>query len=260
MSERVLEVAIVGGVTSLTFNRPDEANALSLELANAFRDAVTSAVVDPDCHVVVLAGNGRFFCSGGDVIGMAQADDPARFTRLLADTMHEALLELATSSLIVVAAVQGPAAGAGLGIVLNADLVVATDRAAFIGAYGVVGLSPDCGVSYLLPRAIGPLRASSMLLAGQTVGPSDALAWGLINEIVEQESLAAHVAGLAARIAGGATQSLGATKRLLAAGSAVGYAAHLKSESESIAALAGHADTRSRVSAFASRSKSTSRS
>ncbi|WP_105034187.1 enoyl-CoA hydratase/isomerase family protein [Cryobacterium aureum] len=258
MSVRVLEVTSAAGVTSLTFNRPKEANALSPELADAFRDAVASAVSDPGCRVIVLAGNGRFFCGGGDVIGMSEADDPAEFTGRLASTMHEALLALATSGVIVIAAVQGPAAGAGLGIVLNADLVIATENASFIGAYGVVGLTPDCGVSYLLPKVIGPMRASSVLLAGQVVGATDAFQWGLANELVAEDSLATRVAELAARLTGGATQSLGPTKRLLARESIDGYAAHLKAEADLIAALSARPDTKSRIREFASRSSSRS--
>ena len=255
MREPILLLRKLGGVRWITLNRPNEANALSLALAEELRDAIADAEADPDCLVLILAGNGRFFCSGGDVIGMADAADQPTFIRELAGTMHDALLRLALSRLITIAAVDGPAAGGGLGLVLNADLVFVSRRASFIGAYSSVGLTPDCGVSYLLPRAIGPVRAASILLTGEPVGAEKAFDWGLVTEVVDEQELYSRVEQVAANLTTGAAHILGPTKRLLSSERISGYGAHLQSELDSISAFVSHPDSQALIRAFSAHSK-----
>jgi len=250
-----LEYASADGIARITLNRPDAANALDQQLADEFGRALQLAEADQSCHVVVLAGHGRFFCAGGDVAAMAQAPDRADFVSRLAGTMHEGLLRLARSRLVSIAAVQGPAAGAGLGLVLAADFAIASPEASFVGAYAGVGLSPDCGVSYLLPRAVGPRRAARLLLAGHTLGAREALEWGLVGEMVPEGQLADRVSELATALASSPVQALGPTKRLLTSDAVEGYAEHLRQEQEQIAALSEHPDTAGRIEAFAARSR-----
>ncbi|MGM7775788.1 enoyl-CoA hydratase/isomerase family protein [Arthrobacter sp. KNU-44] len=252
-SFEALEYAAADGIARITLNRPDAANALNQRLADEFSRALQLAEADQSCNVVVLAGRGRFFCAGGDVAAMAQAPDRAEFVSLLAGTMHEGLLLLARSRLISIAAVHGPAAGAGLGLVLNADFVIASPEASFVGAYAGVGLSPDCGVSYLLPRAVGPRRAAQLLLGGRTVDAHEALEWGLIGEVAPEGVLANKVSELATALVSSPVQALGPTKRLLNSGAVHGYEEHLRREQEQIAALSLHPDTAGRIGAFAGR-------
>jgi 2-(1,2-epoxy-1,2-dihydrophenyl)acetyl-CoA isomerase len=249
-----LEVSRGDGVLQVALNRPAEANALSIPLARELKLVVAEAESDPGCHVLVLSGNGTFFCAGGDVKGMAAAPDRVAFLHELAGTMHEVMLGLGNSRLVVVAVVDGPAAGAGLGLVLNADIVLITPRASFVSAYGKVGLTPDCGVSYLLPRVIGERRAAAVLLAGQPIDARQALEWGLANELCEVDAVEARVQELCARLTGGATQALGPTKRLLN-GDLSPYANHLAAEAESIAGISAHPDSSARITAFAERSR-----
>ncbi|NKX55886.1 enoyl-CoA hydratase/isomerase family protein [Arthrobacter mobilis] len=250
-----LEFALRDGIAWLTLDRPDAANALNQQLADEFCQALALAEADQDCHVVVLAGNGRFFCAGGDVAAMAQTPERGAFVARLAGTMHQGLLRLARSSLVSIAAVHGPAAGAGLGLVLNADFAVASPQASFIGAYAGAGLSPDCGVSYLLPRAVGPRRATTVLLGGRPVGAQEALEWGLVGEIAGDGFLEQRVRELAETLASSPVQALGPTKRLLTAEAVNGYEAHLRLEQEQIAALSEHRDTAERLASFAARSQ-----
>ena len=249
-----LEVSRSDGVVQVALNRPAEANALSIPLARELKAVVAAAESDPGCHVLVLRGNGKFFCAGGDVKGMAAAADSVAFLQELAGTMHEAMLALAASRLVVVAAVDGPAAGAGLGLVLNSNIVLVTPRASFLSAYDKVGLTPDCGVSYLLPRVIGQRRAAAVLLAGRMVSADDALAWGLANEQVDIVGLETRVQELCTSLTEGATQSLGPTKKLLV-GDLAAYSAHLDAEAASIAAMSAHPDSTARIAAFAQRSR-----
>lgn len=252
----LLTVTQQEGVRWITLDRPSEANALSLELAIEFRDAIVAAEADAECIVVVFAGNGRFFSAGGDVAAMAAADNASAFLRELAGTMHDALLALARSRLITIAAVHGPAAGAGLALVLNADIAIATPKAAFIGAYAKVGLTPDCGTSFLLPRSIGPGRAASMLLTGRVLDAPTALDWGLVAEVVDDADLHARVSAVAADLVAGASHVLGATKRLLNETRLAGYEQHLAQEAESISSFVTHPETRVLVQKFTERSSS----
>lgn len=247
-----------GGVAWLMLDRPAAANALNLALAEEFRAAVALAGNAPEVSVLVLQGAGKYFCAGGDVAAMAEAGDPAGFLRRLAGTMSEGLLELARSRLITIAAVHGAAAGAGLGLVLNSDLVLASPKASFHSAYAGVGLTPDCGVSYLLPQVVGPRRAAEICLSGRGITASEALQWGLVNDVVDESALQLRAEELAFRLAGSATQTLGPTKRLLTA-AAASYAKHLDDEVATISAIVSHADTARRIASFVGRSKSPSR-
>jgi 2-(1,2-epoxy-1,2-dihydrophenyl)acetyl-CoA isomerase len=254
-----IKVERAGALLWLTLNRPNEANALSIPLAEEFHAAIREAEADPGCHILILQGSGKFFCAGGDVVGMAGSNDPAEFLRILVGKMHTGILALARSSLVTIAAVHGPAAGAGLGLVLNADFVVASPQASFLSAYAGIGLTPDCGVSYLLPQMIGPRRAAEVCLAGRAVSAQEALDWGLVNELVEEPELQARVQEVAEKLSGGASQILGPTKRLLNAERLSAYAAHLDDEARTIASIVSNADAQNRIAAFAERSRSRSR-
>ncbi|MFQ4149663.1 enoyl-CoA hydratase/isomerase family protein [Arthrobacter sp. LAPM80] len=250
MSYKQILVRRDGPLVWLTLNRPAEANAISTLMSQEFITAIEEAEADASCHVLILQGAGKYFCAGGDVAMMAGAADPAGFLGQLAATMHEALLLLAASRLVTIAVVQGVAAGAGLGLVLNSDIVLASPRAGFLTAYGAVGLTPDCGVSYLLPMVVGPRRATQMSLLGGTVGAAQALQWGLVSEIVEETGLIQRAAELGEQLGSGATQVLGPTKRLLAGRRASDYAAHLADEAATITTMIAHPQTHKSIAAF----------
>lgn len=245
-----------GGVAWIMLDRPAAANALSMSLAEEFCAAVDLADNDPDVYVVVLQGSGKFFCAGGDVGAMAEAEDPADFLRTLAGKMSEGLLALARSRLVTIAAVHGAAAGAGLALVLSSDLVLASSNASFQSAYAKVGLTPDCGVSYLLPRVVGPRRAAEICLSGRVITATEALQWGLVNEMVDESALQLRAEDLALRLAGSAVQTLGPTKRLLNAAAIAAYRKHLDDEVATISSIVSHENTRNRIISFAGRSKS----
>lgn len=249
-----------GALMWITLDRPGEANALSIPLAKEFAAAVSLAEADPSCHVLILQGSGNYFCAGGDVAGMADSENEAEYLLELAGSMHEVVLTLARSRLVVIAAVQGPATGAGLGLVLNADFVLATGDASFLSAYAGVGLTPDCGVSYLLPQIVGPRRAAQMCLGGQVVTARDGLEWGLVSELVKAPDLCERVRQLGEGLAAGAMQTLGPTKRLLTSARLSAYADHLADELTTISSMGQNPDTVRRIAAFAARGRAKSRS
>ncbi|MEO6532583.1 MAG: enoyl-CoA hydratase/isomerase family protein [Pseudolysinimonas sp.] len=250
MTEPVVLLTIDGGVASITLNRPSLGNAMSLEVMEALLQAIRDAESRPECHVAVVRGSGRVFCGGGDLNDLARAAGDAELQHRMVTALQDAMFAFAASRLVVIAAVGGAAAGAGLGLVLNADIVLASTRASFHGAYLAIGLTPDAGVSYLLPAAIGSKRASTMVLTGTPASADEALAWGLVAEVVEPEMLDARADELAARLVNGPTQVLGTTKKLLTASSLAGYRAHLDAEAVSITGYAAHPDTRMRIQAM----------
>ncbi len=156
--------AVDGNVARITLNRPEVSNAVDLPAAHAFEVAVQRAGADDEVRAVLLTGAGPRFCAGGDLAAMAADEDPAGYVRELALVFDRGLRSLAALPKPVVAAVHGAVAGAGLGVVLSADLVVAARSTKFAFAYTGVGLTPDCGVSVLLPRAIGQQRALQLAL------------------------------------------------------------------------------------------------
>ncbi|MFF6804518.1 enoyl-CoA hydratase-related protein [Streptomyces sp. NPDC012616] len=202
------------GVARIVVARQDRANALDLPTAHALGEAVREAAA-PEVRAVVVCGEGDRFCAGGDLGSMLLAPDRAAYVETLATTLAEVFQELTALPKPVIAAVRGPVAGAGLALMLSCDVIVAAARSRFVLAYSGVGLTPDCGVSYLLPRAVGRQRALELALTGRVLSAPEALGWGLVAEVVEDGALDEHVRRLAERLATGPAFALGQAKALL---------------------------------------------
>lgn len=243
-----------GSVAWLTLNRPESANTVDLGLATALRDALIE-IEATETRVIVIEANGRVFCGGGDVDAIGGAASASKYLGELVATFNQALGLLARSRNIIIAAVDGAAAGAGLGIVLHADLVIATPRARFLTAFAGVGLTPDSGVSYLLPRSVGMQRALALSITGRVLDAETAMQWGLVAEVVTEEALPGHVGALAARLGTGGGEFLGETKRLIRSSGLAAYPQHLDDEARTIAAMAQHPDTLALLNDFTGRNK-----
>ncbi|MGL6236839.1 MAG: enoyl-CoA hydratase/isomerase family protein [Segniliparus sp.] len=248
-------IARTGPTVRITLNRPDRYNAIDEALAAQFRSAVEAVAADPEVRVVVLQGAGRAFCAGGDVLDMASAEAPGEYLRQLATTIHAALEQLATLPVVVVAAVRGAAAGGGLGLMLACDLIVAGEGATFSAAYGKVGLTPDCGLSTRLPEAIGMQRALAMAVGGKTLTANQALDWGLVTDVVPDESLEARAEELVAAILAEAPRALGGARQLLRAARRSPFSDALAAEAETIGLHGEHEEARRLTAAFAARRK-----
>lgn len=229
------------------------ATSMTAEWLRQFRDDAVALTTLEGVRAVVLAAEGRFFNLGGDLPSMAATDDPEAVLRELAGILHEGVLALSTVGAPVIARVQGPAAGAGLSLVLGADLAIASEAASFTMAYTGVGLSPDGGASWLLPRIVGARRASELILTNRTLTAVEAAELGIVTRVVAADDLDAEVDALAARLAAGPTASYAAAKRLLAVSSENDLATQLALEGESIATMAGTPTGREGVAAFLER-------
>lgn len=222
----VLESSQAGGVLTLRLNRPDALNALTQELAAALGGALRSAEQDDTVRAVVLTGNGRGFCAGADLSDIA-ADFAGALTpgggmtsaavleavRRHSVPLVEALLGLSKP---LVAAVNGPCAGAGMGLALAADVIVAAQGATFTVVFTRRGLVPDYGVTHLLPRLVGLRKARELCLLADGVPADEALRMGLITQVAPLEELGDAALGWARRFAEGPGVALRLTKRLLA--------------------------------------------
>lgn len=205
---------VVDGVAQITLNRPDRANAFDLPTATEFFAAVETITSNRDVRSVLLTGAGSRFCAGGDVASMVAACDQGRYLRDLASTLDAALQLLDELEKPVVVAVHGAVAGAGLAIMLSGDIIVAAASTRFITAYAGVGLTPDCGLSFLLPRAIGQPRALEMLLTPRTLDASEALNWGLVTEVADDDAAISRATEIARKLADGPARAFGQARAL----------------------------------------------
>jgi 2-(1,2-epoxy-1,2-dihydrophenyl)acetyl-CoA isomerase len=216
MSEPALKIAAADGVLRITLNRPDKLNSLTKAVGRDLLKALEDASADDACRVIVLTGAGRAFCAGQDladgvyVKGGAQPD--------LGDTVdayNPVILRLRSLPKPVVAAVNGIAAGAGASLALASDIVIAARSASFLQAFAKIGIIPDCGSTYFLPRLVGEARAKGLSLLAEPLSAEMALAWGLIWKVVDDDKLAAEVDQLAQRLAKAPTYGLGLAKAAL---------------------------------------------
>ncbi|MGI4730967.1 MAG: enoyl-CoA hydratase-related protein [Janthinobacterium lividum] len=242
-----------GDVLALTLDRPDRLNAAP----PAMFEALTAALGALDgARAVLIAGAGRGFCSGADVAGGAlQSDDPGKATHAaLTESYNPALLAIAALPVPVVSAVRGPAAGIGCSLALAADFCVASDTGYFLQAFVNIGLVPDGGASWMLPRLIGRARATEMMMLGERVPAARALEWGMIHRVVADDALDAEALALATRLAAGPA-SLGLIRRQAHAAASLTYEEALLAEAENQRSARGTADGAEGGAAFLAKRK-----
>jgi 2-(1,2-epoxy-1,2-dihydrophenyl)acetyl-CoA isomerase len=238
------------GVVELLLDDPGRGNALDLPTAEALRDAAADVTADPGGAVLLRAAGGNF-CVGGDLHAFAgRGADTASYVHAVACAAHEAVQALHELPVPVVAAVRGAAAGGGIGLALAGDLVVAARSARFRLAYTAIGLTPDCGASWILQRLLGPRRAADLILTNRVLTGEDAERWGLVSRVVEDDELDDAAYRTAAELAAGSRDALRAAKELLRAGAEAPLDKHLAEEARSIAALAGGAQAQAAMESF----------
>lgn len=224
------------GVVRLTLNRPAKGNALGLTMAREVLAAIAAAEADESVHVLTLTGAGRIFCGGGDVQAMAAAPaGPERRAMIqeLGEAAGEVAVALTGSRLLVLAGVNGTAAGAGLGLLLGGDVVLVREDAQLVTAFSALGMTPDTGVSYWLPRVLGPVRATQLLLGGRRLNGAEAVAWGLATEAVAGDAFAARLAELEDELVAGPAHTYGPTKALARGADVEALRAHVRQEAAS---------------------------
>ena len=197
----------------ITLNRPERLNALTAEMADAMIAALDAAQEDEACRAVLLTGAGRGFCAGQDLTAIVDAgpDDIAD----LLDSYHPLIEKIRALPLPVVCAVNGVAAGAGRNLALACDIVMAARSASFVQAFARIGLVPDCGGTWFLPRLVGTARARALVMLAEPLPAETAAEWGMIWQAVDDDRLMPEAQALTARLASGATVALGLIKQAL---------------------------------------------
>ncbi len=242
------------GVAWLTLNRPDAANAIDFDLAEALFEALESVSRDPAVRCVVLNANGKLFCGGGDIAAFGPAPE-ARPDRIgaLARSLHRSIEVIEALDKPLVTSIQGTAAGAGLVLAAVGDVVLASDRAKFHPAYLGIGLTPDGGTTWHLPRLVGERRAMEMLLCGQAMGAEEAASCGLITRAVTHEQLEDETRAVAARLAKAPSWALRRTRTLVKRGRTATLVDQLEVEAASIAQAAARPEAAAAITAFLGR-------
>ena len=251
MADEVLIVDVFDRVATLTFNRPDKLNALSMELIAGSIKALTAWSRDPEVGCIVVTGAGRAFCAGGDVSTMAQDDGETleqKIDRLR--QMQELSFLLYSMPKVTIAAVNGFAMGAGLGVCLACDLRIASGQARFGTAYAKVGYGGDFGTTWLLTQYAGAPKAKELFFLGDIIDANEAHRLGLVNQVVEHDDLPATVAGVASRIAHGPLTSYRYMKANVNLASSADFKATLDREAETHMRCSMTEDHKEGVQAF----------
>lgn len=247
-------LAVQAGIARLTLNRPDSANAINIDLARAFRHVVAELSERTDVRAVVLGGRGKTFCVGGDLKSFAaEGPNAPAYVHNIIENFHAGLLQLINVPAPVIASVQGAAAGAGLGLALAADIVVAADDAKFVMAYTNAGVTPDGGTTWILPRLIGLHRALDLTLRNRVLSAQEALQLGLVTEVCSAAQLNARVNEIAESMAQGPTNAFAQAKRLLRQSFHTDLHTQLDAEGQTVVASFATADGQEGARAFSER-------
>ncbi len=258
MTDSIL-LQVDGGLARVTFNRPAFLNAMDFDMGRRWRDVAHEVTTDASVGAVILDAAGPAFCAGGDVLAMAGSGASSADITGAAHIIHDGIRTFVESDKPLVAAVQGAVAGGGLGLMLTADYIVASENAKFVSKYANIGLTPDLGVSTLLPAAIGERRALGLLLRDTTIDAATALEWGLVTEVVAASDVASRADAVARFWLDNATGAFGQAKRLVRTGARRPFADNLDDEARTIGTAFGTDESKIRVAAFAAGAGSSGR-
>lgn len=238
-----------GGVLTLMLNRPEVLNAFNEQMGNDVRDALKKAERDASVRCVVLTGAGRAFCSGEDLKGRSP-DTVTDFGKRLKQGYNPIVYSMRTMDKPVLGSINGAAAGAGCSLALACDMRIASDKARFIEAFVRIGLVPDAGSSFFLPRIVGVGKAFEMAFLGDEVGAEEALRIGLVNKVVPVAELESATHELAQRLAQGPTKAIGLAKRAINRALSADLEQILDYETHTQEAAGGSEDFKEGVAAF----------
>ena len=251
MSYDSLVFEVKDGVGLIRLNRPDDGNAITLEMASEMLDVAMRCDEDPEVRAVVLTGSGKMFCVGGDLKAFAaQGDRVSFYLKKVTQAFHAVISRFNWMDAPVVGAINGTAAGGGFSLALTTDIAIAAESAKFTVGYSKVGLAPDGSSSFFLARLVGLRRAKEMMLLNPVLSARQALEWGLINQVVADDQVLPAALEIAHQLAKGPTLAFGEAKRLMLSGATESLESQMEKESRAVAAMAGRVDGREGVAAF----------
>lgn len=256
MTEPLVLLKREGAVAVVTLNRPEVGNTINMDLVAHFNAAVQHVAQDDSMRCLVLTGAGKLFCGGGDIGAMADAGaDTSGFLYKLAGALHVVVERLAALEKPLVVLVNGAAAGAGLSLAIAGDVVWAARSASFMAAYGGVGLTPDGGMSWALPRLVGLRKAQEIIIGGRRIAAEEAAQIGLITRCIDDTDLYREGLAYAQTLADGPVQAMAGARALLNASQTNGLSEQLALEASRIAQAGQGAEAHEGISAFLARRK-----
>lgn len=251
MSYQFVKLDVDDGVGVISLNRPDNGNAMTLEMMRELLDAALYCDEAPEVRAVVLTGKGKVFSVGGDLqVFAAQGDRVSAYIKQLTGALHAAISRFNWMDAPVVTAINGTAAGGGFSLALSTDVAVAAESAKLTMAYTKAGLSPDGSSSYFLSRLVGLRRAKEVALLNPVLTARQALEWGIVNQVVADDQVLPVALEMGRQWALGPTRAYGEAKRLILSGATESLESQMERESRIISALFASSDGHEGVSAF----------
>lgn len=261
MKLETITFEVLDKVAVITLNRPDAANALDVNCARELLRVAIHCDANPAIRAVLLTGNGKMFCGGGDIPSFAVPQEPVGIGEVFRDItayLHAAISRLQRMDAPVVIAVNGAAAGAGMSLAITGDVVFAAASAKFSMAYTALGVCPDGSSSFFLPRLVGMLRAKELMLLNRRLSAAEAQQLGLVTEVVADEELLTRAMACARQLAEGPTKAYGTVKRLLVDSFNNSLETQMEYETRGIAELAAKSeDAKEGIAAFLAKRKPT---
>ena len=254
MTYETITVDIADNIATITLNRPERMNACSLEMAGEINDAISSL---KGARALIITGTGRGFCSGADLSSRGERSISGGEGSYIALTRHynPLMMTLARLNLPIITAVNGAAAGVGCSIGLAGDFVIAGRSGYFLQAFVNIGLVPDGGASWMLPRMVGKARATEMMMLGEKISGEKAAEWGMIYKCVEDDQLMAEARALATRLASGPTVAYAVMRKNILVAMENSYSEQLLAEAEGQRIAGGTADAVEGGTAFLQKRK-----
>jgi 2-(1,2-epoxy-1,2-dihydrophenyl)acetyl-CoA isomerase len=249
MSFETLLITRKKEVVTITLNRPKRLNSFNLTLGDELFEALREIRYDPSVHIVILRGEGKGFCGGGDVKDMYASSNRSHYLRDLTRSIHRCVLEMREMEKPVVAVVHGAAAGAGLSLMLACDIIIAAEGTRFNTAFLNIGLAPGCG-TYFITRLVGYHRACELVLTTREFSTSEAMEWGIINQVAQQDALEETLEDYISRFLRLPHKAVGMAKTLLNESLRNDLVSHLEFESQMAACSAGSPDFSEAIQAF----------
>jgi 2-(1,2-epoxy-1,2-dihydrophenyl)acetyl-CoA isomerase len=255
MTYETITVDVTDAIATITLNRPDRLNACSLEMAGEINDALASDV--KDARALIITGAGKGFCSGADLQASGSRSVTGGEGSYIALTRHynPLMMNLARLNMPIITAVNGPAAGVGCSIGLCGDFVLSGKSGYFLQAFVNIGLVPDGGASWMLPRLIGKARATEMMMLGEKIHAEKAADWGMIYKAVEDDALMVEARALATRLANGPTLAYSVMRKNILTALENSYAEALLAEAEGQRIAGSSEDAREGAIAFLQKRK-----
>lgn len=251
MTFQTITVSQDKNTVRIVLNRPDAANGINLAMAKELLQVAILCEQSAHLRAVLISANGKMFSAGGDVKAFAEAGDRAAAEiRELMVYLHAAIAQFDRLAAPVIIAVNGMAAGAGFSLACAGDIVLAAETARFVMAYTAIGLSPDAGASWHLPRLVGMRRAQELMLTNRRLSARDALDWGIVTRVIADDDLFTEAETLLSLLAEGPTSAYASVKRLLNVSLQNGLETQLELEAQAMAALVNSEDGKAGIAAF----------